>query len=148
MKNGIRTLTFITLTALLGATAAHAQVTEAVHFKTAFPFTVGNTTYPAGTFTVKPADDGDYSVLEISNGKITTLLEVEPETAGANQRVKDEVVFNKYGDQYVLSDIWDQADQSGVHAQPSKAGQRHAKKHGAEPTKESVSTAKGLTAGS
>jgi hypothetical protein len=145
MKIGIRTLMFVTLTGLVGATTANAQVTETMQFKTAFPFTVGNTTYPAGTFTVKPADDGDNTVLEISDGKTTTLLEVQPETAGPNQRVNDEVVFKKYGNQYVLCDIWDQADGSGVRTETSRAEQRYAKKHGAEPTRESVSASRGLS---
>jgi hypothetical protein len=148
MKIGVRTLLFVMLTGLVGATAASAQVTETMQFKTTFPFTVGNTTFPAGSFTVKPADDGDNTVLEISSGKTVALLEVEPETMGPNQQVRDEVVFKKYGDQYVLCDIWDQADGSGVHAQTSRAEQRYAKKHGGEPTRESVSVSRGHSSGS
>ena len=141
------TVMFVAAAALIGATVASAQVTETVQFKTAFPFTVGNTTYPAGSFTIKPADDGDNTLLEVSNGSIATLLLVEPEQPNPNQPVKDEVVFKKYGDRYVLSDIWDQADGTGVRAQPSIAERRHAAKHG-EPTRESVSTSKNPASGS
>jgi hypothetical protein len=143
----IRTLMFGALTTLMGATAAHAQVTEAMQFKTTFPFTVGNTKYPAGSFTIKPADDGDNTVLELTNGKITTVVLVEPEAPNPNQAVKDEVVFNKYGDEYVLNEIWDSADGTGARAERSLAETRHAKKHGA-PTKESVSSSRGLASGS
>jgi hypothetical protein len=141
MKITIRTLTFVMLAGLLSATAASAQVTERMQFTTTFPFTAGNTKYPAGSFTISPSDDTDNGVLEISNGTTTTLLVVEPESANPNQPVKDEVVFKKYGDQYVLSDIWDSADGTGARLETSKAEQRHAKK--GAPTKESVSASRG-----
>jgi hypothetical protein len=141
MKIAIRTGMFVVLAGLMGATVASAQVTETIQFQTTFPFTVGNTSYPAGSFTIKPAEDTDLSVLEISNGTTTTLLVVEAESPEPNQPVKDEVVFKKYGDQYVLSDIWDQSDGTGARAEMSRAEQRQAKQQGT-PTKESVSTSR------
>jgi hypothetical protein len=147
MKIGIRTATFVMLAGLVGASAAHAQVTDTMQFKTAFPFTVGNTTYPAGSFTVKPADDVDLNVMELSNGTTTTLITLEPEMPAPNQSLKDEVVFKKYGDKYVLSDIWDSAAGSGARAEMSTAEKRHAKKNG-PPTKESVQCSKLTASGS
>lgn len=140
MRMPVRTL-FVAAIALLGATAAQAQITETITFKTNFPFTVGNTTYPAGSFNVKRADDTDVSVLEITNGTTATLFAIEPESQAPTQKVKDEVVFKKYGDNYVLSDIWDSVDGTGARAEVSRAEQRHAKKHGT-PTKASVKSAR------
>jgi hypothetical protein len=142
MKTIVLSLMFASLTTLIGATAASAQMTERMQFKTTFPFTAGNTTYPAGTFSVKPADDADNTVLEISNGTTTTLLVVQPEELHPNQKVKDEVVFRKYGDRYVLSDIWDASSGTGARAEMSAAERRHAAKHHGKPTKESVPSSK------
>lgn len=148
MRMPVPTLLCAAALALIGATSVHAQVTETITFKTTFPFTVGNTTYPAGSFTVKRADDNDLSVLEITNGTTATIFEIEPESAAPTQKVKDEVVFKKYGEHYVLSDIWDSADASGARAQVSRAEQRHAKKHGGEPMKTSVKSSRAKMSGS
>jgi hypothetical protein len=142
MRMPVSTLLCAAAITLIGAMPARAQVTETITFKTTFPFTVGNTTYPAGSFTVKRADDNDLSVLEITNGTTGTIFEVQPESAPPTEKVKDEVVFKKYGEHYVLSDIWDSADASGARAQVSRAEQRHAKKHGGEPTKTSVKSSR------
>jgi hypothetical protein len=147
MKHAIRTLGFVMLMGLAGAAAASAQVTETIEFQTTFPFTVGNTTFPAGSFSVKPADDTDQTVMELSNGTTTALIVVEPQSADVNDRVKDEVVFNKYGDQYVLSQIWDAADQTGVRTETSVAEKRQAKKLGT-PTRESVTASRRTRSGS
>ena len=43
---------------------ASAQITGAVEFTTSFPFTVGNTTVPAGNYTIRPDDDNP-QILEL-----------------------------------------------------------------------------------
>ena len=40
-----------------GAALAHAQVTDPVEFTTSFPFTVGNTTMPAGSYEIRRDTD-------------------------------------------------------------------------------------------
>jgi hypothetical protein len=63
---------------LVSATAAsaNAQVTDRITFKTNFAFVAGNTTLPAGSYTVTPMDD-DPSVLQLSNGKVSVLLDTQ-----------------------------------------------------------------------
>jgi hypothetical protein len=99
---------------------ANAQVNEAIKFTTTFPFSAGNTTFPAGAYTVRPLEN-DHSVMLISNGTNMKLLDVIPTGTAAKQPVKDEVVFRKEPAGYVLSQIWDAADGSGVQTIPSKA---------------------------
>ena len=48
---------------LVGVAPASAQILEEVTFTTSFPFTVGQKTLPAGTYTVRPAYEGDGSLL-------------------------------------------------------------------------------------
>jgi hypothetical protein len=110
------------LAAVVGATRANAQMVEPLRFTTTFAFTAGGATFPAGTYTIRPMDI-DPTVLEITNasGTQTKIFIVEPAGSKTNQKIDDEVVFKRQGDQYTLSQIWDGADQVGVEAMPPSA---------------------------
>jgi hypothetical protein len=114
----------VVLAGILGVTAgvaaANAQVTEPMRFKTTFPFTVGNKTFPAGSYTVRPLE-GAMDVMEISNGSSTVFFNVNP-TGTRHEPVKDEVVFTKHGNEYALQTIWDAADLAGVSTVPARNG--------------------------
>jgi hypothetical protein len=58
-----------------------------------------------------------------------------------------QVVFNKYGDQYVLSQIWDTADGSGAKLEATPVERRLAEQRGS-PTTESVNASGRVTSGS
>ena len=122
---------------LVAATAAsaNAQVTDRIRFKTNFSFVAGNTTLPAGSYTVTPMDD-DPSVLELSNGKVSVLLETQADRP-ARMPSKTEVTFNKYGNAYVLHEIVDPEAQGGAVILPLHAEKRHQKAHGT-PTPQAV----------
>ena len=115
---------------LVTATAgsANAQVTDRITFRTNFAFVAGNTTLPAGSYTVTPMDD-DPSVLELSNGKVSVLLDTQADQP-ARTPSKTEVTFNKYGNTYVMHEIVDPAAQGGAVILPSHAEKRHQKAHG------------------
>jgi hypothetical protein len=68
-------------------------------------------------------------VLELSDGKVTVLLETEG-TRPSRPPSKSEVTFNKYGDTYVLREIWDAEAQSGAVMVSSRAEKRHEKANG------------------
>jgi len=97
---------------------AEAQVFEPLKFHTSFPFTVARMTFPAGTYTIRPIEMDPY-VLEISDGRSSKFLEVESAGAPVNMKAEDGVLFNKVGDQYVLSEIWDAAEHAGVEPVPA-----------------------------
>jgi hypothetical protein len=142
MKEMIRRplLTLILLGAIVPITAG-VQITSRVTFSTTFPFTVGNTKFPPGSYSIKPLDD-DSEIMEISSadGKTSALFETLaaelPKTPS-----KGEVVFKKYGDSYVLSEIYEPGSKTGAMTIKSHAERQHAKKSGT-PSKESVSTTK------
>jgi hypothetical protein len=93
--------------------------------------TVAQMTFPAGKYTLRPLDI-DPNVVEISDGKTTKRLVVEPAGAPSRDlRIKsdDEVVFKKRGDQYVLSKIWDAAEQAGVEPISSADHDTHQRHH-------------------
>jgi hypothetical protein len=103
---------------VIGSVRADAQVMEPLRFQTTFPFTVEQMNFPAGHYTIRPVDDLDPFILEISDGKTTKILEVEsaggPSDGSRMINPDDEVVFTKIGDRYVLREIWDAAERSGV----------------------------------
>jgi hypothetical protein len=72
-----------------------------------FAFIVGERTFPAGKYTLKRADETNPGVLEIrnDNGRRGSFFEVETAQAKENPR-ETKLVFDKFGDQYFLSEIW------------------------------------------
>jgi hypothetical protein len=127
---------------LLGAivpVTVGVQISNRVTFKTTFPFTVGNTKFPAGSYSIEPMDD-NREMMEITSadGKISAMFETTP-TELPSTPSKGEVVFKRYGDNYVLSEIYEPGSKTGAISIKSHAERQHAKKSGA-PTKESVKT--------
>ena len=101
-----------------GVLPASAQVYKEVTFKTTFPFQVGTKTLPAGSYSVRPAYDGDSAVLEIIGDGGSALF--FGENAGVpNVEPKDtSVTFDRTGDHYVLARIWDEPTREGAEMIP------------------------------
>ena len=78
-----------------GAPGLSAQISQSVEFTTSFPFSVGNATLPAGSYTVRPDDDNP-EMLELSGAHAAVLFQTRNVQAG-NPPSKTEVVFNRYG---------------------------------------------------
>jgi hypothetical protein len=129
--------TFVRSTALIGGIillagmrTVSAQIQYPVEFTTAFPFTVGYATVPAGTYTIKPDDDNP-EILELSGGRVGVFFQTNNAAATAPV-AKSEVVFKRYGDTYVLKSVWVDGSNTGAESVAAE-GERHATKtHGAE----------------
>jgi hypothetical protein len=130
MKTLIRSAVFAGgLVVAAGVSPASAQIYEGITFKTTFPFAVGHKMMPAGEYTVRPARDGDGSLLQIQGRDGSAMF--LGENAG-NRRTDPEqsaVTFDRAGDHYVLTEIWDGADQEGTDAIPAREPQ-HTKTEG------------------
>jgi hypothetical protein len=113
---------------LAGVQNASAQIPNGVDFTTAFPFTVGNTTVPAGSYTIRP-DDDDPGIFELTGKHTSVFFDTEKVTAPKTPS-KTEVVFKRYGDGYVLKDIWVDGSDSGAEATTVVGEQHAAKNHG------------------
>ncbi len=142
MKNMIRKplLVLILLGWIVPASGA-IQIINKITFKTTFPFTVGNTKFPAGSYVIRQADhDQDLFEIASADGKTSALFEIMtaelPKTPS-----RSEVVFKKYDDNYVLSEIYEVGSKIGAMTLKSHAERQQAKKSSA-PTKESVATTK------
>jgi hypothetical protein len=132
-----RVMLFTAAATLSGAALAHAQVTDPVEFTTSFPFTVGNTTMPAGSYEIRrDTDNGSVYRIESAKKHIGTLFEVEP-TSMKTPPAKTEVVFKRYGQGYVLKSVWEEGSSEGVETVVVEA-ERHHVKNGGTPTEHRV----------
>jgi len=96
--------------AMLATTAASAQTVN-VKATVPFSFIVGQSTLPAGEYSLKAMGNGQ--VLEMRNfdAKINQLVlsnSCESRTAS-----KTKLVFHRYGDRYFLSQIWREGNNYG-----------------------------------
>ena len=111
---------------LAGVHNASAQIDNTLEFTAPFAFTVGNATLPAGNYTITPVED-DPKVLELSGANTSVFfqtLSAQPKETPSD----DEVVFHRYGDRYVLKNIWTLGSDTG-YVTESALGERHISKH-------------------
>ena len=113
---------------LAGVQNASAQITSPIGFKTSFPFSVGEAQMPAGSYTIRP-DDSDPGILELTGAHASVFFEVQAAAAPSTAK-KTEVVFKRYGDGYVLKDIWLEGTTDGAEAVAVHREQKAAKRHG------------------
>jgi len=139
---------FLTLALLLvgGLTAAQAQMDSdtTIDANIPFQFVVGTTTLPAGKYVIRQVDDSEDmpNVLEIrsANGKVATILDTE--NTSLNQAPKKtEVIFDRIGNQYFLSQIFVEGENYGVQAIESKM-ERKLKDGGQQAAKQSIASSR------
>lgn len=122
MKNLLLIVVASSFVAIAGSTLAQAQVVDTIVADVPFGFIVRDTTLPAGKYTIKRLDSINPSAMEIRSADGTGRLVF---IAGSALAVKlpdqTELVFDRIGDQYFLSKIFEVADRSGVELQKSRA---------------------------
>jgi hypothetical protein len=113
---------------LAGVHPASAQITAPVEFSTAFPFTVGNARVPAGSYTIEP--DFDSPDILTLTGRDTGVFFQVRNVQAPKDASKTEVVFKRYGQGYVLHDVWIAGTSTGTEAMVAEAEKHHAKQGG------------------
>lgn len=110
----------------LGGTGLRAQLDAPITFTTTFDFTVGNTTFPMGAYEIRPVSDESGVIQVVSRtGSHAAYVEV---TGGEPQKsAKSEVIFQRYGDKYLLKGVWDASTSSGFTTTVTHAEKVHAK---------------------
>jgi putative intracellular protease/amidase len=98
-----------------GGTKAQAQLADTVETKVPFEFHAAGTDFPAGTYTIRSISTAENSLMEIqsADGKKAAVFETENSDADAAAK-NDELIFDKTGDNYVLSQIVDADEGTGV----------------------------------
>ena len=104
---------------------AQAQVVGDLEANIPFQFHVGNTKLPAGEYRIHPLEDSDLTLMEISSadGSASTLFQVQ-EIESNTTPTKSELIFNKYGNQYFLAQMFDQGEPSGSQVPESRYEKR------------------------
>ncbi|HEX6728888.1 MAG TPA: hypothetical protein VF074_02705 [Pyrinomonadaceae bacterium] len=110
----LRVLTILGALLVMTAATAHAQSERTEVTYIPFDFVVGKKTLPAGEYVVRPnrTRSNDVWLVQSKDGDTSALFTTTAvQSSKAAKRTK--LVFNKYGDQYFLSQIWFDGSNSG-----------------------------------
>jgi len=92
---------------------ARAQLPEELKFRTIFPFVVGNRELPAGTYEIQRV--GDDQFLYLIRGPKSAIIETNfVGKAPALNASSGEVIFRRYGDTFVMEEVWDPSSATGI----------------------------------
>ena len=110
MKNQIlRSVAIFGLFFMLAMTSVQAQTPGRVEVKVPFDFAAGKVLFKAGIYSIKKVSDNTLAIRSI-DGKTTKLVDA-PLTIGSREfKGGERLVFNQYGNQYFLSQVWLSSD--------------------------------------
>lgn len=101
----IRSIAIPGLFFMLAIASVKAQTPSRIEVDLPFDFSAGDAQLKAGSYSVKRASGNVLAVRSV-NGSKTTLINA-PLTIGSREsKAGERLVFNKYGDQYFLSQVW------------------------------------------
>ena len=89
----------------LAVASVHAQAPSKVEVNIPFEFSAGKTTLPAGVYTIKRLS-GENVTLRSADGKSRVILNAPVTNSSTDPNAVERLVFERYGDQYALSQIW------------------------------------------
>jgi hypothetical protein len=128
MKSFVRSISIAAGVLLLaGVQPASAQVIGQIEFTTTFPFTVGYASVPAGSYTISPDSDSP-SVLQLNGAHVGVLFMTDNKET-SKPAAKTEIVFQRYGGDYVLKDVFVEGSSIGAEAVAAEA-EKHLAKRG------------------
>jgi hypothetical protein len=117
---------------------ARAEIGGTVVAQIPFRFIVGNRTLPAGKYEIKRVEMTNPNVLEIQsvNGHRTQMFLTE-DTRATARPTRTELVFDRFGNKYFLSQIWVNGEKSGSEL-PKPAAEKRLERRGEVAAKETV----------
>jgi len=105
MKNQIyRVIPIFALFFGLSVAGIRAQAPSKVEVDIPFEFSAGKTTLKPGIYTIKRLS-ANFLTLRRNDGK-TVMLNAPLTLTSSNPNAVERLVFNKYGEQYALAQIW------------------------------------------
>jgi hypothetical protein len=118
-----RIATFALFVAATFITVGNASAQNQVKVTVPFSFTIGNSTMPAGSYTIK-SDFGSRDLIHLTNwgAKANSMALGTPEQGNPNETGK--LVFHRIGDQYFLSEIRCADASMNLHFPVTKAEKR------------------------
>lgn len=137
MKRVVSTIAVVLGLVLLPALAAQAQ---SVKVSVPFDFTAGLASLPAGDYTVgKPGIAQHVLQIQSTDGKCNAFVMTQSAET-TKGKLEGKLVFNRYGNQYFLSQVWAPGNSIGHQLRMSKQ-ERQIAKNAAKPKVE-ILTAK------
>src|SRR5258706_10765584 len=98
--------------ALLAAVSVFAQGSQKLIVQVPFGFHVGNSMLPAGQYTVD-TDVAQHVLRLRSDDSKSSVMILTNSVQKFNAPDQGKLVFNKYGDEYFLSQVWKPGDNTG-----------------------------------
>jgi hypothetical protein len=112
---------FVTFLGLTVA-AVQAQTPSRVEVNIPFQFSAGKTTLNPGVYTVKRMS-GNLVRLSTVDNKSSVIVNAPVNLTSTDPEATERLVFNKYGDEYFLAQIWLTADSGRQLLKEKKAQQ-------------------------
>ena len=103
-------------------TSVQAQAPGRVEVNIPFEFSAGKTTLQPGVYSIKRLS-GNNVTLRSEDGKWSVILNAPVTHNSSDPEAVERLVFNRYGEQYVLSQIWLTAD-TGRQVWTEKTGEK------------------------
>lgn len=120
MRNLLMIVLTLSLFAIEGTTRASAQVVDTIVADVPFGFVVRDNTLPAGSYTIKRLDSQP-GVMEIRDAEGERVLVFLTRSAQASKEPKQsELIFDRIGDRYFLSEIFEHENRTGVDLPKSR----------------------------
>lgn len=110
MKNQIyRAIAILGIFFGLAVAGVQAQTPSMVEVNIPFEFSAGKTTLKPGVYTIKRMSENLVTLRNVDN-KSSVILNAPVNLSSTDPEATERLIFNKYGDQYVLAQIWLSAD--------------------------------------
>jgi hypothetical protein len=104
------------------AVAGYAQAPSKVEVNIPFEFSAGKTTLPAGIYSIKRMS-GNNVTLRSEDRHSSVILNAPVTNSSSDPNAVERIVFDRYGDQFALAQIWLTAD-SGRQVWTNKKGMK------------------------
>jgi hypothetical protein len=104
-------VTLLGLGLLLATVTASAQ-TMRLKADVPFDFVVGGRTLPSGEYTIRSLNGGNH-ILSISAPDQKTIVFLTNMCQSLNASPESKLIFTRYGDRYVLSEMWIEGSNTG-----------------------------------
>ena len=122
MKNQVyRAIAIFAIFFGFAVASAEAQTASRVEVQIPFEFTAGKTTLQPGVYTIKRMS-GNLVTLRSVSDKSSVILSAPVNLSSTDSEATERLVFNKYGHEYVLAQIWLSADSGRELSKVKKSG--------------------------
>jgi len=122
----VKNLAILGLFFVLAIASVQAQTPGRVEVNVPFDFAAGKAMLKAGTYSIRRTG-GNALILRSADGRTAALVNAPLALGARDSKAGQRLVFNKYGDQYFLSQVWMSVD-SGRQLFPGKGEQSAARR--------------------